>query len=89
MKTAVEFAVEKLEKFIPSGNQIAIDCVLEQAKEMEKEQSLKKIIYDLDELASEYSEGKSTSEVFKRAHESDFKAGFQKAIELLTFKTTE
>ncbi len=61
----------------------------EQAKEMENQQSLKKIIYDLDELASEYSEGKSTSEVFKRAHESDFKAGFQKAIELLTFKTTE
>ena len=61
----------------------------EQAKEMEKEQSLKKIIYDLDELASEYSEGKSTSEVFKRAHESDFKAGFQKAIELLTFKQQE
>ena len=60
-----------------------------EAIEMEKEQSLKKIIYDLDELASEYSEGKSTSEVFKRAHESDFKAGFQKAIELLTFKTTE
>ena len=65
------------------------EWLLQQAKEMDKEQSLKKIIYDLDELASEYSEGKSTSEVFKRAHESDFKAGFQKAIELLTFKTTE
>jgi hypothetical protein len=63
--------------------------IREQALEMEKEQSLKKIIYDLDELASEYSEGKSTSEVFKRAHESDFKAGFQKAIELLTFKQQE
>jgi hypothetical protein len=37
-KSAVEFAVEKLEKFIPSGNQIAIDCVLEQGKEMEEEQ---------------------------------------------------
>jgi hypothetical protein len=37
MKTAVEFAVEKLEKFIPSGNQIAIECILEQSKEMEKE----------------------------------------------------
>jgi len=36
--TAVEFAVEKLEKFIPSGNQLVIRIILEQAKEMEKEQ---------------------------------------------------
>lgn len=39
--------------------------------------------YDLDELASGYSEGKSTAEVFKLAHEADFKAGFQKALELM------
>ena len=37
-QTAVEFAVEKLEKLIPSGNQIAIYAILEQAKKMEKEQ---------------------------------------------------
>ena len=37
-QTAVEFAVEKLEKFIPSGKQLAILAILEQAKEMEKEQ---------------------------------------------------
>jgi len=36
--TAVEYAVEKLEKFIPSGNQLAIEAILEKAKEMEKEQ---------------------------------------------------
>jgi hypothetical protein len=59
---------------------------IDKFKEMEKEQSLKMLLYDLDELAMEYSEGKSTSEVFKKAHESDFKAGFQKAMELLTFK---
>jgi len=82
--TAVEFL---LEKWAIQGTLHSSDIA--QSIEMEKEQSLKKIIYDLDELASEYSEGKSTSEVFKRAHESDFKAGFQKAIELLTFKTTE
>lgn len=35
-KTAVEYAVEKLEKFIPSGNQIAIDVILDKAKEMER-----------------------------------------------------
>ena len=39
--------------------------------------------YDLDGLANEYSEGKSTADVFKRAHEEDFKAGFQKALELI------
>jgi hypothetical protein len=33
-QTAVEFAVEKLEKFIPSGNQIAIYSILEQANKM-------------------------------------------------------
>jgi hypothetical protein len=88
--TAVEFLkdfmwMKSSEYFLESDLVLAFDKALA----MEKEQSLKKIIYDLDELASEYSEGKSTSEVFKRAHESDFKAGFQKAIELLTFKTTE
>ena len=36
-QTAVEFAVEKLEKLIPSGNQIAIYAILEQAKQIEKE----------------------------------------------------
>ena len=37
-QTAVEFAVAKLEKFIPKGNQIAIDAILNQAKEIEKHQ---------------------------------------------------
>jgi hypothetical protein len=37
-QTAVEFAVEKLEKFIPSGNQFVISIILEQAKEMFEEQ---------------------------------------------------
>jgi hypothetical protein len=82
-------AVEWLEERYKANGSYLTKSDINFAKEMEKEQSLKKIIYDLDELASEYSEGKSTSEVFKRAHESDFKAGFQKAIELLTFKTTE
>lgn len=52
MKTAVDFAVEKLEKFIPSGNQIAIEAILEQAKEMEKNQ-----------IVTSYNEGKLS--VFK------------------------
>ena len=37
-QTAVEYAVEKLEKFIPSANELAIDVIFEQAKEMEKQQ---------------------------------------------------
>lgn len=37
-QTAVEFAVEKLEKFIPEGNQIAIYAILKTAKEIEKQQ---------------------------------------------------
>jgi hypothetical protein len=37
-QTAVEFAVEQLEKFIPAGNQIAIYAILEKAKEMEEKQ---------------------------------------------------
>lgn len=55
----------------------------EQSKKIEKEQSIHFITHHLNELAVRYSEGKSTSEVFKQAHEEDFKAGFQKAIEIL------
>ena len=44
-QTAVEFAVEKLEKFIPSGNQLAVLAILEQAKEMEKQQIIDAIIF--------------------------------------------
>ena len=36
--TAVEFAVKQLEQLIPSGHQLAIRIILEQAKEMEKQQ---------------------------------------------------
>ena len=37
-QTAVDFAVEQLEKLISSGNQIIIGIILEKAKQMEKEQ---------------------------------------------------
>ena len=39
-QTAVEFAIQKLEKFIVKGNQIVVEAILEQAKEMEKYQIL-------------------------------------------------
>jgi hypothetical protein len=37
-QTAVDFAIEQLEKLIPNGNQMAIFAIKEQAKQMEKEQ---------------------------------------------------
>ena len=37
-QTAVDFAIEQLEKLIPYGNQMAIFAILKQAKQMEKEQ---------------------------------------------------
>jgi hypothetical protein len=40
-QTAVEFAVEKLEKFIEPGNQMVISIILEEAKQMENEQRVK------------------------------------------------
>jgi hypothetical protein len=39
-KTAVDFAMEQLEKLIPSGNQMAIFAIKIQAKQMEKEQKI-------------------------------------------------
>jgi DNA-binding PadR family transcriptional regulator len=43
--TSVEYAVEKLEKFIPSGNQLVIEAILEQAKEMHKKEIMQ-AVYD-------------------------------------------
>lgn len=37
-QSAVEFTVEQLEKLIPSGNQLSIRAILEQANEMFKKQ---------------------------------------------------
>jgi hypothetical protein len=37
-QTAVDFAVEQLEKLIPTGNQIIIGIILDKAKEMERDQ---------------------------------------------------
>lgn len=96
--TAVEwFNQELIDRQNGNGDSRSRDEIFEEAKQLEhaqhqllkmpKAESLKMPEYNLDELASGYSEGKSTAEVFKRAHEADFKAGFQKALELLTFKS--
>lgn len=48
--TAVEFAVEKLAKFIPSGNQLVIHIILEEAKEMEKQQIIDAVEETMEEM---------------------------------------
>ena len=52
-QTAVEFAVEKLAKFIPSGKQLVIHIILEQAKELEKRQIFEAIDfgYKLEDIS--------------------------------------
>jgi hypothetical protein len=59
-QTAVEFAVDKLEKFIPSGNQIAIFAILKQAKQIEKEQ----IIDAVDYGCSDWGSGKDSEKYY-------------------------
>ena len=85
-QTAVEWFVDQLSSYTTTdGNIIShhqnITHLFEQAKAMEKEQCLKMLPYDLDELAE-----KACPDVISSAH-SAYKAGFQKAIELLTFKS--
>ena len=57
-KTAVEFAVEKLEKFIQPGNQLAVSIILDFAKEIEKKQIE-------DAYKDGFKDGAGMSEEFK------------------------
>ena len=75
-QTAVEWLVKQ---YLTLGT--LSKSIVEQAKAMEKEQCLKMLPYDLDELAE-----KACPDVISSAH-SAYKAGFQKALELLTFKS--
>ena len=79
MKTAVEWLEDQYIKH--SGNLLKMGKAFEQAKAMEKQQCLKMLPYDLDKLAE-----KACPDVISSAH-SAYKAGFQKALELLTFKS--
>ena len=78
-QTAVEWLEDQYIKH--SGNLLEMGKSFEQAKEMEKHQCLKMLPYDLDKLAE-----KACPDVISSAH-SAYKAGFQKALELLTFKS--
>jgi hypothetical protein len=80
MANKQQTAVEWLEQELLKPN-IVISTIIDKAKAMEKEQCLKMLPYDLNELAE-----KACPDVISSAH-SAYKAGFQKAIELLTFKS--
>ena len=102
--TAVEWLVDKLQKSkdwhrllneVSQMSTAKIDLI-NQAKEMEKEQSLKMPTYNLDELATTYFmqewawiKGRTEPYSDKTVEQvkKDFANGFQKAVELLTFKS--
>lgn len=86
-QTAIDWLYDQLE-FDESVSMDDIEEVFKQAKEMEKQQELKMPDYDLDELASIFmSSGKTMGGGDSGWIKSAFKAGFQKALELLTFKS--
>ena len=62
------------------------DDIVKQAKEMEKEQRLTMPDYDLEDLATNAANNYDSSGNWHVAYEL-YKEGFQKAIELLTFKS--
>jgi len=62
--TAVEFAVEQLEQLIPFGHQLAVRIILEQAKEMEKQQqgySVEEVILLLQKYRFDLSSNKTSN----------------------------
>jgi|LauGreDrversion4_2_1035121.scaffolds.fasta_scaffold80093_3 hypothetical protein len=85
MKTSVEWLIEQLE----NSNVIsryAFPEIIEQAKAMEKEHRLTMPDYDLEDLATNAADNYDSSGNWHIAYEL-YKEGFQKAIELLTFKS--
>ena len=52
-QSSIDYAVEKLEKLIPPGNQIIIHLILEQAKAMHKEEISNAFSYFGDEYVDE------------------------------------
>jgi hypothetical protein len=90
--TAVEYLSEQMRLTNIEGLRIKLWDAIEEAKEMEKEQSLKMQPYDLDKLAEDMlkSHKDFNAEGFSDYHNGRLNGiyeGFQKAIELLTFKS--
>jgi hypothetical protein len=67
-QTAVDFAVEKLEKLIPSGNQILIGIILGKAKEMERQQIVEAVSYCLDAAMTEEEAHKEGEQYFEETY---------------------
>jgi hypothetical protein len=67
-QTAVDFAVEQLEKLIPSGNQILIGIILGKAKEMEKEEM--KEFYQ-DGFFIPFPSDATFEQIYKEKYETD------------------
>ncbi len=53
-QTAVEYAISKLEKFIEPGNQLVIRVILDNAKDMEKQQIIDAAFHGVDHENSPY-----------------------------------
>jgi hypothetical protein len=81
-QTAVEWLEDNIDREMPYRE---ILMIIQRAKEMEKQQYLKILPYDLNELANECSIDWN-GEVMEGSC-SIYKEGFQKALELLTFKS--
>jgi hypothetical protein len=91
MKTAVEWLVEQMieRKYFAKDVPLSyttLEHLVNQAKEMEKEQRLTMPDYDLEDLATNAADNYDSSGNWHIAYEL-YKEGFQKAIELLTFKS--
>jgi hypothetical protein len=86
-KTAVEWLYSQMSNisagYITELNEYEI---LQQAKAMEKDQRLTMPDYDLEDLATNAANNYDSSGNWHVAYEL-YKEGFQKAIELLTFKS--
>jgi sulfatase maturation enzyme AslB (radical SAM superfamily) len=93
-KTAVEWLIERMKTYNMTvsvhntSHQNVMDFykAIEQAKAMEKEQRLTMPDYDLEDLATNAANNYDSSGNWHVAYEL-YKEGFQKAIELLTFKS--
>ena len=91
MKTAVEWLVDELKN--NHGIDLKLYNEFNKAKEMEKEQSLTMSDYNLEELAKEFAiqqladPKEYDTSIYAATIQNTYMVGFQKALELLTFKS--
>jgi len=83
--TAVEWLVEQLDNTTIFSKYVFLE-IIDQAKAMEKDQRLTMPDYDLEDLATNAANNYDSSGNWHVAYEL-YKEGFQKALELLTFKS--